>query len=331
MPKNVAEHRGVHGARSRHIKSSGFWRYTLINCVAAATLAGCGGSQPPIGAPGTIRQSVTGSTRYAHSSPLLYVSNDGDQHNVTVYRADAKDPSPIETISTDLEQPVGMCVDAQGTLYVLDVDGWVAEYPAGKTKPSKIITKGIDTPAFCAIDSKGNLWVTNIGGPNVTEYLKGSTRPRTVITNGLTYPGGIAIDHSGDMYVGNDGSYGQGPYSVVVYAPGSKSPSRTITDGVTSTADITVDAKGTLYVANAFSNNVEEYRSGRNQPYQTITDGIDFPEGVTINKQGWLYVVNIGNYEILEFAPGSITPSDRQISKGLLDPFGTAHSPPLLP
>jgi sugar lactone lactonase YvrE len=313
------------------MKRSAFGRYALSICAAVAMLAGCGGSQPPIGALGAMPQSVTKTAQDAPSGALLYISNDGDQHDITVYPAGAKDPSPVETISTDLEQPVGMCVGAQGTLYVLDVDGWVAEYPAGKTKPSKVITKGIDTPAFCAIDSKGNLWVTNIGGPNVTEYLKGSTKPSTVITKGLTYPGGIAIDHSGNTYVGNDGYYGEGPYSVVVYSPGSKSPSRTITDGVTSTADVTVDANGTLYVANAFSNNVEEYRSGQNQPYQTITDGIDFPEGVTVNKRGWLYVVNVGNREVVEFAPGSTTPSNRQISKGLLDPFGTAYSPPLLP
>jgi serine/threonine protein kinase, bacterial len=133
------------------------------------------------------------------------------------------------------------------------------------------------------------------------------------------------------MYVGNDGTYGEGPYSVLVYAPGSKSPSRTITDGVTSVAGVTVDANGTLYVANFFSNNVTEYRSGQSQPYQTITDGIDQPRGVTVNKQGWLYVANSGNSVLGEFPPGSTKPSHRQISNGLYEPFGTAYSPPLLP
>jgi len=154
-----------------------FGRNALSACVAVAMLSACGGSQPPIGATGAMPQSVTESANNAHSGPLLYVSNDGEAHNVTVYRADAKDPSPIETISSGLDFPVGMCLDGRGTLYVVDDDGWVAEYPAGKTKPSKMITKGIDTPAFCAIDSKGNLWVTNIYGPNVTEYLPGSTKP----------------------------------------------------------------------------------------------------------------------------------------------------------
>jgi len=34
------------------------FRYVLSSCVAAALLAGCGGSQPPIGAPGAMPQSA---------------------------------------------------------------------------------------------------------------------------------------------------------------------------------------------------------------------------------------------------------------------------------
>ncbi len=304
-------------------------RYVLSTCVAVVMLTGCSGSQPPIGAPSAMSQSVTESAQDAHAGPLLYVSNDGEAHDVTVYRAGAKDPSPIETISTDLEQPVGICLDGQGTLYVVDVNGWVVEYPAGKMKPSKKITKGINTPAFCAIDSKGNLWVTNIYGANVTEYLNGSTKPHTVITKGIISPDGIAIDHSGNMYVSNHPTPSSG--NVLVYSPGSKSPSRTITDGVTTPIGLTVDANGTLYVTNSEANNVEEYRSDRNHPYQTITDAMSQPVAVTVNKSGYLYVTNAGNTEVVEFAPGSITPSSRQISKGLYDPWGSAYSPPLLP
>ncbi|MGA7201514.1 MAG: hypothetical protein WBX26_06780, partial [Candidatus Cybelea sp.] len=70
-------------------------RFTVSSCIAAAMLAGCGGSQPPIGAPGAMPQSVAQSAQGAHSGPLLYVSNDGEAHDVKVYRAGAKDPSPI--------------------------------------------------------------------------------------------------------------------------------------------------------------------------------------------------------------------------------------------
>jgi sugar lactone lactonase YvrE len=281
---------------------------------------------------------------YKATDPVLYVSNDGDHHNVTVYPADAKDPSPIETISSGLAFSAGICLDGQGTRYVVDIDGWVAEYPAGKTKRSKVITKGIDTPAFCAIDGSGNLWVTNIYGANVTEYLQGSTKPHTVITKGLTYPDGIAIDHSGNMYVGNGGDNGFGPYSVIVYAHGSKSPSRTITDGVTGPVGIAVDANDTLYVANDHtsstksSGNVEEYRAGQSRPYQTITyDEPYSPEDVVVSRSGWLYVsvwphyTNSNPFAILEYRPHSLKPSSRQITKGLYLPTGVAYYPPLLP
>ena len=177
--------------------------------VAAAMLAGCGGSQPSIAVPGAMPQSWairTQQIRNGHSAPLLYVGNISGYDDVKVYRANGKDPGPIEVISTDVDAPTGDCIDSDGTLYVVNEPagpGWVTEFPAGKTKPSKIIKKGINTPAFCTIDSNGNLWVTNIGGPNVTEYEKGSTKPHSLITKGIIYPDGIAIDHSGTMYVAN--------------------------------------------------------------------------------------------------------------------------------
>ena len=39
------------------MKSLDFSRYVAGSCVAAAMLAGCGGSQPPIGAPGAMPQT----------------------------------------------------------------------------------------------------------------------------------------------------------------------------------------------------------------------------------------------------------------------------------
>jgi sugar lactone lactonase YvrE len=312
-------------------------------CIGAALalLAGCGGSQPPIGAPGSAVQrsaATTPNTGYAHSAPLLYVSNANDYDDVKVYPANDKDPSPIAVISDNLDTPVGDCISADGTLYVANEPagaGWVTEFAAGKMKSSEVITKGINTPAFCAIDANENLWVTNIGGQNATEYEKGSTKPHTIITKGLFYPDGIAIDRSGNMYVANhytEGTKSFAPGNVVVYPAGSKLPKRIITNGVTSPVGIAVDAKGTLYVANNKDNNVEVYRSGESQPYHTLTAGVNDPVAVAVNRAGWLYVTNEGNRVVIEFAPDSLKPSGRQISKGLGlgSPFGTAYFPPLL-
>ncbi len=330
------------------MRISGFGHHMLMGCVAVAFLAGCGETEPLIApnAPFQVqtrtdstpqRRAAAPEARYAHSEPLLYVGNVSGYNDVKGCRPASKDPSPIATISDDLDAPTGDCIDGDGTLYVVNEPpglGWVAEFPAGKTEASKIVKKGINTPAFCAIDSNGDLWVTNIGGQNVTEYEKGSTKPHATITDGLFYPDGVAFDQSGNMFVANrytEGTNGFLPGNVVVYAPRSKSPSRTITDGVVSPVGIAVDASGTLYVTNFSGNNVEEYQSGSTEPYQTITQGIDTPSAVTVDKEGYLYVTDTESSVVVEFKPGSITPSKREISKGLFEPEGTAYSPPLLP
>jgi hypothetical protein len=317
-----------------------FGRYALSSSMAAAMLAGCGGSQPPIGAPGamTFQASELGRARessgYKVTAPLLYVTNySAAYNNVTVYSANAKDPAPLATISDSVDTPSGDCIDGQGTLYVTNQPpssgGWISEYPLGKTAPSKVIKSGVNTPAFCAIDAKGNLWVTNLGLDDVAEYAKGATKPRTLITNGLTFPVGIAIDQSDNLYVANGWDASQ--QNVQVYAPGSKSPSRTITDGVTWPVGISVDSKGILYVANAAQDNVEEYRSGQDDPFQTITKAMVHPVDVTVNRKGLLYVTNMGNNTVVEFPPGSLTPLKRQVSEGLYDPEGAAYYPAVLP
>lgn len=320
----------------------------LALCTTAALMAGCGQVQAPLTAPNLLQQvpEGRGSTHaqsagqaYRASGPLLYVASyDETLTPLAIYNAKANNPEPVATITKDIDNSGGVCIDGEGTLYVANSanSGWIAEYALGHTKPLRVITKGINTPAFCAIDASGNLWVTNIGLDNVTEYLKGSTKPHATITKGLSYPDGIAIDHSGNLYVGNLLAQFKQQSNIQVYPPGGKSPSRTITDGVTWPVGIAIDAHDTLYVTNgAESGSVEEYRSGQSKPYRSITDELVYPEDVVVDKAGWLYVANSGrssdDQAILEFPPHSLDPSSRKITSGFFNPQGLAYYPPLLP
>jgi sugar lactone lactonase YvrE len=329
---------------------------------AAALFVGCGGSQPPIGAPGPgtrslfdyrTRQFVApamgtrpesiGSPSYKMSDSLLHVVNIGANSyplgDVAIYDARAKNPKPIAIITDGIDQPGGDCIDATGTLYVTNTSGNVAEYAPGKTKPLRYITQGRGTPAACTIDSNGNLWVAALF--DVIEYLKGSNQPHKLIENGVTYANSVVFDHAGNMYVGNLGDpYYHLPYNVQVYAPGRKAPSRTITDGITWPVGTAVDADNTLYVTNDNAPcNVEEYRVGQNHPFRTITDEIDGPTALTFDESGRLYEANGGTQGctsdgpyavILEFRHGSVKPSRRTISTRLY-PSGIAYYPPQLP
>ena len=71
LSRNDARSRGVHGARSRDMKSLGLSRYALAIGAASALLAGCGGSQPPIGAPGAMPQSRATTTQARHGKSWM--------------------------------------------------------------------------------------------------------------------------------------------------------------------------------------------------------------------------------------------------------------------
>jgi hypothetical protein len=120
------------------MKSLDFGRYALSSCVALAMLAGCGGSQPPIGAPGAMPpQSVPAAAQYDRAAPLLYVANfTADYNDVKIYHANAKDPSPVAIITNDIDTPADDCLDAQGTLYVTNepVNGLVGSQNIQRAK-----------------------------------------------------------------------------------------------------------------------------------------------------------------------------------------------------
>ena len=63
------------------MKLSGFVRYAPSSCVAAAMLTGCGGSQPPIGAPGTMPQSAGIVRRLMPASSYRVVCRFRGRHN----------------------------------------------------------------------------------------------------------------------------------------------------------------------------------------------------------------------------------------------------------
>ena len=78
---------------ARQVRISDLGRHALTSFVAAAMLAGCGGSQPPIGTPGAMAQSA--AQAYAKSFHVLYRFAGGH----------------------DGAGPAGALIDVNGTLY----------------------------------------------------------------------------------------------------------------------------------------------------------------------------------------------------------------------
>ncbi len=163
------------------MKISTVSRYALSVCAAAMLLAGCGGAQSPIGAPGAMPQSRTTATQVeqsqswmlpgAKSENLLYVastygggvSSAGYQDavvSVYTYPRGENRGSWTEKHSSTW----GECADTAGDVFVtLDAkSGKIVEFAHGGRRPIKTLPDPSGVPFACSVDpTTGNLAVVN--------------------------------------------------------------------------------------------------------------------------------------------------------------------------
>ena len=149
------------------MKSLGFGRCALCNCAAAAMLAGCGGLQPPIGAPGARPQTRAIATQAerggswmaaeAKSDNLLYIANYGGGVEIYSYR-----PARLKYVGY-LATPLyaqGECVGKKQSVFITSSNLEIYEYAHGAASPKAILTDPFVTPANCSVDpTTGNLAV----------------------------------------------------------------------------------------------------------------------------------------------------------------------------
>lgn len=145
------------------MKASGLNRYALSFSIAAALLAGCGGSQPPIGAPGAVSQSPAIAMHVAHGTSwmlppakvtLIYAAGDGYS-----YVLSARTGKLMGTIDTGAQS---VCSDSQGNVW-LTGQYLMLEFAHGGTTPIATLNLpgSYSEPIDCSVDrTTGNLAVT---------------------------------------------------------------------------------------------------------------------------------------------------------------------------
>jgi hypothetical protein len=205
----------------------------FANGTVAVLLAGCGGSQPPIGAPGAMPESPAITTRAEHagswmlpeakSEDLLYVSN---VSTVTVY---SYPKGKLVGTLKGFYRPGGECSDKEGDVFIANDDA-IIEYKHGAKKPNQTLTFPGYEAGGCAVDpSSGNLavtWAEGISQFYVAVY-QGATGTPTLYSDGQMLFVFCGYDDKGNLYV--DGGYGDGDTFSFVELPKGASTFETIT------------------------------------------------------------------------------------------------------
>lgn len=219
------------------MQSSGTRRYTFSISAVAALLTGCGGSQPPIGAPDAMPQAPaiavnnSAKVQVRHGSwmlpeaihrTLVYVttgcaSTGSCYQNKQVY-AYAYPSGTLEGTLTLSNDPINDCSDNHGNVWVTELvshdhsyeSGQIVKYKHGGVKPIETLSDN-NVSTGCAVDpSTGTLAVINdsyndssYGGVTIFPGGTGPPKYYMFFVSGSTYalPASCTYDSSGDLFI----------------------------------------------------------------------------------------------------------------------------------
>jgi len=175
--------------------------------VVALVLAGCGGMPDGNGAARTDTPSRARSWMQPAglNADLLYISDANGE--VTVYRYWHR---TLLGILTGFTQPMGLCVDNRGDVYVADYGAQqIVEYSHGGTKPIGTLSSTPYNPYDCSVNpANGDLAVANTqsgsyGGGNIAIYAHASGRPAYYTDVNVPTYQSCVYDSDGNLLVTN--------------------------------------------------------------------------------------------------------------------------------
>jgi hypothetical protein len=190
--------------------------YALTIGAIAALLAGCGGSQPPVSAPGMMPQSRVATGRAgrgswmlpeAKSADLLYAGDTQCCTTTGFGRVDVFSYPSGKLLGrlSGFDDPGGLCVDAAGDIWITNFEnGNIVEYAHGGSEPIATLKANAYNPLGCSVDvTTGDLAVSYLGGA-VAVWKSARGEPTLYrFSYGLSHCG---YDDSGNLFV-DRGSY----------------------------------------------------------------------------------------------------------------------------
>ena len=269
----------------------------------------------------------------AGSAGLIYVS-DQHQNAVLIFDQAGHHQGPIGKITTGIDEPDGLAVAADGTLFVANIRSrTVTAYPKGQTVPSASFAVGPDRPVDVAVGNDGTLYVADFAvSPRagvVLEFAPGSRVPtRRIHDFDQTSPIGLTLDANNDLFASYGVPFNGGIGAINEYSPGATT-GQTLPITLSFAPGMTFDRRGNLIATDEDEPAVDVFPPGRRRPSQTIRAGLNRPFAVAFNAAGSeLYVVDIGSRSVVAYDYPSAVEVN-VIHFPFFDPLGIALSPAL--
>ncbi len=258
-------------------------------------------------------QSGTGSTNVVFSfdanpgptrSGTLTV--DGQTLTVTQVGASYVPANPLTTlVSSGLNLPLGVAVDAAGNVYFSDsINDALKKWAATTGGVTTLVSSGLNNPSGVAVDGAGNVYLADMNNNAIKKRTAASGAVTTLISSGLDHPSGVAVDGAGNVYVADSGNN-----AIKEWTAASGTVTTLFSSGLGFPIGVAVDGAGNVYVADYNHNEIKKWTATSGTITTLVSSGLNAPTGVAVDGAGNVYFADSGNDAIKKWtaANGTVT------------------------
>jgi uncharacterized protein (TIGR03437 family) len=259
--------------------------FLLTSCAAAQqyVISTVAGGIPPttpsaatrasVGDPARVLADGAGNVYFTSLHSVFKVDNSGNLTRVAGNGRSGNSGDLGLATSAQLSYPMGMALDASGSLYVADRDANVVRRISGGSITT--VASGLNQPFDVAIDSRGALYVADTGNHRVVRVGADGSLADVTPGGSLNRPEGIAFDSQDTLYIAD--TFNGRIRKVAV-------------DGQFST------------IAGTGSTGVF---SGDGGP--AVNAAVSLPTAIALDPQGNMYLADFGNARVRKISNGIIT------------------------
>jgi streptogramin lyase len=219
-------------------------------------------------------------------------------------------PSVLSTtgLSTPLQSPYGVAVDAAGNVYIADNSNNRVVKVTAAGAASVLSTPGytLNSPMGVAVDGAGDVYIAEYGNNRVLEVTAAGAA--SVLSVGsyspLYHPEGVAVDGAGDVYVADTWN----SRVLQVTAAGAVSVLNMGSYPAYSPTGVAVDAAGDVYVADYGNRRVVEVTAAGAASVVGMGNygENEDPKGVAVDSAGDVYIADAGDGRVLEVTAAGV-------------------------
>ena len=105
-------------------------------------------------------------------------------------------------VSTGLNNPLGVAVDAAGNVYIADSENnAIKEWVVASNTVITLVSTGLNNPLGLAVDAAGNVYIADTGNNAVKKWTAANGVVTTLVPTGLSLPTAVAVDGAGNVYI----------------------------------------------------------------------------------------------------------------------------------